>query len=262
MTDTDTSTADGDRTIASFTEVTRTYGGIPVVESVSVPIRSGVTAVIGPNGSGKSTLLGLLAGSIEPVEGAVDRAETRDGRGDRRVGYLPQAVPFRGSFTARETLAFYARFVGADPDELLASVGLSDAGGRRVEALSGGMRRLLGIAQATIGYPPLVVLDEPTSGLDPGMRERAFRVAAAAADDDTAVVVSSHELDLVGEYADRLLLLDRGRVAAADDVDSLLEDHDVSSVEGLYRSVVGSDSDEEGEPSEADHAVHVTGVSE
>jgi len=129
MTDTDTSTADGDRTIASFTEVTRTYGGIPVVESVSVPIRSGVTAVIGPNGSGKSTLLGLLAGTVEPVEGAVDRAETRDGRGDRRVGYLPQAVPFRGSFTARETLAFYARFVGADPDELLASVGLSGTRG-------------------------------------------------------------------------------------------------------------------------------------
>ena len=262
MTDTNTLTADGERRIASFTDVTRTYGGIPVVDSVSLSIRPGTTAVIGPNGSGKSTLLGLLAGSVEPVEGVVDRAETGDGRGERRVGYLPQDVPFRGSFTARETLAFYARFVGADPDALLASVGLTDAADRRVDALSGGMRRLLGIAQATIGDPPLVVLDEPTSGLDPGMRERAFRVAAAAADDGTAVVVSSHDLDLVGEHADRLLLLDRGGVAAADDVDSLFEDHDVSSVEELYRSVVASDSDGSGGSSEADHAVHVTGVSE
>lgn len=262
MTETGTQTADGDRTIAELTDVTRTYGGIPVVDSVSLSIRPGVTAVIGPNGSGKSTLLGLLAGTVEPVEGVVDRVGPGDEHGERRVGYLPQDVPFRESFTARETLAFYARFVDADPDAHIASVGLTDAVDRRVNALSGGMRRLLGIAQATIGDPPLVVLDEPTSGLDPGMRVRAFRLAAAAADGHTAVVVSSHDLDPVGEHADRLVLLDRGTIAAAGGVDSLFEAHDVSSVAGLYRSVVGSEPGGEGGSDDTDPAVHVTGVSE
>ena len=260
MTDTHTPSVDEDGTIAALTDVTRTYGGVPVIDSVSLSIRSGTTAVIGPNGSGKSTLLGLLAGTVEPVRGAVDRVDPGNESRGRRIGYLPQTVPFRGSFTARETLAFYARFVDADPDALLASVGLSDAGNRRVDALSGGMRRLLGIAQATIGDPPLVVFDEPTSGLDPGMRKRAFRMAATAADDDTAVVVSSHDLDLVGEHADRLVLLDRGAVAATGRVEALLETHDTSSVKALYRSVVGADSDAPEQTT--GEAVHVTGVSE
>lgn len=256
------STTEESPPIATLDGIGRTYGGVPVVESVSLSIPPGVTGVIGPNGSGKSTLLGLLAGVVEPVEGTVEHpidATTRDGR---RVGYLPQEVPFRGSFTARETLEFYARFVDADPDALLDSVGLSDAGDRRVDALSGGMRRLLGIAQATIGDPPLVVLDEPTSGLDPGMRERAFRLAAAAAATDTAVVVSSHDLDLVGAYADRLVLLDRGSVAATGSLAALFERHEVSTVEALYRAVVSGSPEDGGGPSDRDPDVHVTGVSE
>lgn len=252
-----------DQPIATLDGVTRTYGGIPVIKSVSLSISPGVTGVIGPNGSGKSTMLGLLSGVTTPVEGSVRRpATTETNRRGRRVGYLPQTVPFRGSFTARETVAFYARFLEADPDTLLEAVGLADAADRRVDALSGGMRRLLGIAQATIGEPPLIVLDEPTSGLDPAMRERAFRVAASAADDDTAVVVSSHDLDLVGAYADRLVVLDRGRVLTTGSVEALLERHDVSTVDTLYRTVVEDRPVESADRNGRDTAVHVTGVSE
>ncbi|WP_435075819.1 ABC transporter ATP-binding protein [Halorubrum sp. HHNYT27] len=257
--------------VASLSDATRTYGGVPVLDGVSLDIEPGVTAVVGPNGSGKSTLLGLLAGAVAPTTGTVTRAEVT---GSKPVGYLPQRVPFRDGFTARETLAFYARLVDDDPDAALERVGLGDAADRRVEALSGGMRRLLGIAQAILGEPSLVVLDEPASGLDPGMRERAFSAAACRADGDTAVVVSSHALDLVDVHADRVVILRRGRVATAGSLARLLDEHDAVDASELYRIVAGasgansddpdpgaaeSDADARGD---AEPDVHVTGVSD
>ena len=265
-----------DDPVATLSDVTRTYGGVPVLESVSLVVDPGVTAVIGPNGSGKSTLLRALVGATEPTAGEVRRPAAS---GPKPIGYLPQRVPFRDGFTARETVAFYARLVGDDPDEALGRVGLGDAGDRRVEALSGGMRRLLGIAQAVLGDPALVALDEPASGLDPGMRERAFRAAAERADGDTAVVISSHALDLVDDHADRVAVLRRGGVAAAGPVDRLLDEHGAADVTELYRIVTretgaragdeGPDDDErDGEGTDAGRRdgdepdVHVTGVSD
>ncbi|WP_096395989.1 ABC transporter ATP-binding protein [Halorubrum trapanicum] len=228
-----------ERALAAVDGVTRTYGGVPVLEGVSLSLEAGVTAVVGPNGSGKSTLLGVLAGAVEPTDGTVryPGGGPRSGS-EKRVGYLPQRVPFRDGFTARETLGFYAALCGGDPDAALADVGLADAAGKRVEDLSGGMRRLLGIAQATLGDPDIVVLDEPTSGLDPEMRERAFR-AAARAGDDAAVVVSSHDLDLVDAHADAVVVLRRGRVATSGPRDRLLDGHGVDDVGELYRAVAG-----------------------
>ncbi|WP_418286069.1 ABC transporter ATP-binding protein [Halorubrum sp. DTA46] len=269
------------RPIAALDDVTRTYGGVPVLDGASLAVEPGVTAVVGPNGSGKSTLLGLLAGTVTPTTGTVRRpgaGESGDGVGAAKpIGYLPQRVPFRGGFTARETLAFYARLVGADPDAALDRVGLSDARDRRVEALSGGMKRLLGIAQATLGDPSLVVLDEPASGLDPGMRERAFRTAAetaAGSDGGRAVVLSSHDLGLVDAYADTVVLLARGGIVAAGALDVLRAEHDVGDAAGLYRALAVGTGDEEPDESGVEtgdgsdgteggrETVHVTGVSE
>ena len=243
-----------DDTVASLSGVSRTYGGVPVLDSVTLDVSPGVMAVVGPNGSGKSTMLRLLAGAVEPTTGTVAVTESS---GPKPVGYLPQHVPFRDGFTASETLAFYARLVDADPDAALEQVGLTDAADRPVEALSGGMRRLLGIAQATVGSPPLVVLDEPTSGLDPGMRERAFRTATGVATDGTAVVLSSHDLELVDDHADSVVLLAGGQVAAAGSRSDLLDDYDVASVGELYRAVVGGSVATDESP-----GVHVTGVSD
>jgi ABC-type multidrug transport system ATPase subunit len=271
-----------DEAVAALSDVTRTYGGVPVLESVSLTVKPGVTAVVGPNGSGKSTLLGVLADATAPTAGEVRRPGAT---GPNPIGYLPQRVPFREGFTARETLAFYARLVGDDPHTALDRIGLGDAGDRRVEALSGGMRRLLGIAQAVLGDPSLVVLDEPASGLDPGMRERAFRAAADRADDDTAVVVSSHALDLVDDHADRVVVLRRGEVAAEGPLDRLLDEHDAADARELYRVVTGGtgalagddgegpegedEGDREGDDGEGESdgdepepTVHVTGVSD
>ena len=269
-----------ENTFVELRDVSRSYGGVTVLDAVSLSIGPGVTAVIGPNGSGKSTLLGIVAGAIDPVSGSVERSERRRERGSaaresvgtRSVGYLPQRVPFREAFTARETLGFYARLVGEEPEPFLEAVGLGDAADKRVEALSGGMRRLLGIAPATIGDPPVVVLDEPTSGLDPGMRERAFETAAEQAADDTAVVVSSHDLGLVDAYADRVAVLARGRVVASGDVDALCDEYGIDDGDELYRAAVGDvgsgvdggDGPDDANASDDEHSggVHVPGVSD
>lgn len=262
-----------DDTLAALRDVTRSYGGVAVLDAVSLGIEPGVTAIVGPNGSGKSTLLGVLAGVVEPTAGRVRRP---DAAGTKSVGYLPQRVPFREGFTARETLVFYARLADADPDAALDAVGLGDAADRHVEALSGGMRRLLGIAQAALGDPRLVVLDEPTSGLDPGMRERAFETAAVQADGDTAIVVSSHDLDLVDTHADRVAVLHRGRVVAIGDVDTLCDEYDVDGVDGLYQAATADatssrnadrdaddgTNDATGSGDERSGGVHVPGVSD
>ena len=255
--------------VAVVDDLTRTYGGVPVLDSVSITVEPGLTAVVGPNGSGKSTLLGALAGPIAPTAGEVRRpgVDRTEGNG-KPIGYLPQRVPFREGFTARETLAFYARLVDGDPDAALAAVGLTDAAEKPVEALSGGMKRLLGIAQATLGDPSLVVLDEPTSGLDPGMRERAFRTAADRATGDAGVVVSTHDLDLVDAHADRVVLLARGRVIAAGDLDALCDDRGVDTTAELYDAAmddvpVSEDGDDPSRGgNDGGRGVHVTGVSE
>jgi ABC-type multidrug transport system ATPase subunit len=257
--------ATSEHAVAVTDDLTRTYGGVPVLDSVSITVEPGLTAVIGPNGSGKSTLLGALAGTIAPTAGEIRHpgVDRTDGNG-KPIGYLPQRVPFREGFTARETLAFYARLVEADPDARLASVGLTDAAEKPVEALSGGMKRLLGIAQATLGDPSLVVLDEPTSGLDPGMRERAFRAIADQTTGDAGIVVSTHDLDLVDAHADRVVLLARGRVIAAGDLDALCDDRGVDTTAELYDAAVddASGSGDTEDASRDDNDVHVTGVSE
>jgi ABC-type multidrug transport system ATPase subunit len=266
-----------DRPLVRVDDVTRTYGGVPVVTDVSFDVRAGVTAVIGPNGSGKSTLLRTIVGETTPTDGTVRYHGPTTAR---PIGYLPQRASFRGSFTARETLAFYARLLGEHPDGYLERVGLSDAADRPVEALSGGMRRLLGIAQATIGDPPVLVLDEPTSGLDPGMRERIFELAGQYADTDAnasrnagpdtdagvntnaAVVVSTHDLELVDRYADRVLCLRHGSVAASGPLSAVYAHYDVDTAADLYRSIVNASSTEADAATDPAESVHVTGVSE
>ena len=228
------------------------YGDVDVLHDISVSLDSGrVTALIGPNGSGKTTLLRTLAGLQEPDAGSV-RYHGPDAV--REIGYLPQHPAFRPGFTALETLAFYSSLVGGDRDDArarLERVGLTDATDRPVEALSGGMTRLLGIAQATVGDPPVVTLDEPASGLDPGMSTRVFEIAAELAEDGTAVLLTSHDLELVERTADRIVLIDAGTVAEQGtpgeilgrlDADSLRETYEASITGDLYSVHVRSES--------------------
>lgn len=201
-----------DEPYLSTSELTKSYGGVTALDGVSVDVPgTAVTGLVGPNGSGKTTLLELLLGVERPTLGTV---EYRGPDAVRRFGYLPQRPTFRPGFTVAETVAFYAGLVGDDPDRLLEAVGLDEVPDRPVTGLSGGMTRLLGIAQALAGDPPVVVLDEPASGLDPAMSERIFAVVEEIAAEGRAVVLSSHELPLVERTADRLAVIESGRLRA------------------------------------------------
>lgn len=215
------------------------FGDVVALSDVSVAIQPGnVTAFVGPNGSGKTTLLSTLAGLLDPTGGTVTY---RGPEARRRIGYLPQQPAFRPRFTARETLAFYARLVEDDPDRLLERVGLGAVADRRIGALSGGMVRLLGVAQALAGAPPVVALDEPASSLDPAMSERVFDVAGDIAEEGRAVMLCSHDLALVERVADAVIVLDRGEVVATGSPDALRAEWGGPLVD-TFGEAIGSDS--------------------
>jgi ABC-type multidrug transport system ATPase subunit len=224
-------------TIVRLDGVSKSFGPVEAVSDVTLSISTGaVVAVIGPNGSGKTTLLRTLVGDLSPTSGSISYLGPDV---DREIGYLPQQSTFRPGFTAAETLAFYSSLVdGADPETLLDRVGLSAAADRNVEDLSGGMRRLLGIAQATVGDPPLVVLDEPASGLDPNMSASVFETAAEMAGSGTTVLLSSHDLALTEATADVVVVIDRGRVAASGSIETLCERFEADSLRGVLAAIV------------------------
>ncbi|MDG5775898.1 heme ABC exporter ATP-binding protein CcmA [Haloarculaceae archaeon H-GB2-1] len=198
------------------------FGKTDVLEDVTATVEPGqVVGLVGPNGSGKTTLLRVLAGLLGPTHGTV----TYGTDAERPVGYLPQTPAFRPRFTVAETLQFYADLARCERDvaDILDEVGLSAAADRRVEALSGGMTRLLGIAQATVGDPPLTMLDEPISGLDPEMADRIFQTVADLASEDGSVLLATHDISGLEAVADHVLLLDEGRIEASGSPASLRE---------------------------------------
>lgn len=225
--------------VAAVDSVGLSFGDVTVFADVSFAVDAGtVTAVVGPNGSGKTTLLRVLAGLLAATEGSVSVAAT----GDRPIGFCPQEAAFRSGFTVRETLSFFAALLdgGADVDGTISLVGLDDVADRRVGALSGGMTRLLGMAGAVLGDPPLLVLDEPASGLDPAMRSHVFETATAFADRGVAVVVATHHL-VGAETADRLLVLDRGGLVADTEPRSFVEAAGAATLEEAFRGTVGDE---------------------
>ncbi len=225
-------------TVLSTTGISHRYGKLSVLTDVGIEIPSGaVTAVVGPNGTGKTTLLRILLGQLTPTKGTVSYTGPSV---DRPIGYLPQQPSFRPQFTAAETLEFYGSLLGrsVEPTAALARVGLAAAADRRVEALSGGMRRLLGIAQSLVGEPPVVVFDEPASGLDPSMATRTFEILADRAADGTAVVVSSHDLGLVERFVDRVVVVHNGTIAADGSPGDLMAETETDSLWEVYDAVV------------------------
>ena len=214
--------------------VSRSFGDLDVLRDVSLSLASGtVGSVVGPNGSGKSTLLRALAG-LSPHGGTVELAAG----GPRAVGYLPQSPAFRPRFTVGETLEFYADLLAGevDVDAALERVGMAGAADRRTEALSGGMRRLLGIAQATLGDPPLLLLDEPTSDLDPRMTEHIFGVIEGIVSEGAAVLLATHDHRGV-ERSDRVFLLDEGHIVVSGSPGELRGDTD-SALDALFAEYV------------------------
>ena len=201
--------------------VRKVYGGREVVRDLSYRLVPGeVVALVGHNGAGKTTQIKMMLGLVRPDGGLLQvlGADPAQGRHARRaLGYLPESVQFHPSFTARETLGFYARLKGlpfGGHDALFARVGLADSADRPVRGYSKGMRQRLGLAQAILGQPSLLLLDEPTSGLDPALRRELYGIVADLAREGATVMLSSHALTELEGEAGRVIVMNRGRLIA------------------------------------------------
>jgi ABC-2 type transport system ATP-binding protein len=180
-----------------------------------------VLGLLGPNGAGKTTAMHLLLGLLLPTSGEIELfgRDPRERVVRARIGFLPEESPFPSRFTAEETLRFYGRLFripGAElrlrVDELLHRVGLHHARDRRLGEFSRGMKRRLGLAQALINDPDLLVLDEPTSGLDPIGTSDVKDLIRGVRSRGASVVLSSHLLSDLEAVCDRVVVLHQGRV--------------------------------------------------
>lgn len=203
--------------------VTKRFGPVVALDGVSLTVAPGeCVGLVGHNGAGKTTLFKLLLGLARPEGGKLcvlgsDPAGAHGARSRGAIGFLPENVAFDGAATGEETLTFYARLKGvadADVRRLLARVELSAAAGRRIGTYSRGMRQRLGLAQALIGTPRLLLLDEPTTGLDPQLRAGFYELIEDAKRAGAAILLSSHVLSELEGRVDRLLVLNRGRLIA------------------------------------------------
>lgn len=209
---------------------TKRYGNVEAVRDISLSLGQGeITALVGHNGAGKTTLIKLMLGLIRPTTGIVRVLGEDPATGDtsvrRRLGYLPESVSFHMALTGRETLAFYARLKRVDIkaiNDLFDHVGLSAASADRpIRTYSKGMRQRLGLAQALLGQPQLLLLDEPTSGLDPALRRNFWNLIADLRSKGTTILLSSHALTELEGRADRVVIINRGSKIADGTLDEL-----------------------------------------
>jgi ABC-2 type transport system ATP-binding protein len=198
------------------------YGARTVLDGVSLAIRGGeLVALLGPNGAGKTTTVEIIEG-YRRADGGTARVLGYDPSNGgpalrARVGLMLQGGGIDPRARPRETLQQYGRFHSdpRDADELLELVGLTTVAGTRYRRLSGGERQRLGLALALVGRPEVVILDEPTAGMDPEARATTRAIVADLRDRGAAVLLTSHDLTDVERLADRIVVLDGGRIVAA-----------------------------------------------
>ena len=213
------------------------------VSNVSIQVEPGtIHGLLGPNGAGKTTTLKMLLGLVRPTGGTFEVLGMDSTRpsGRRRLGFLPEQPYFPVNLTARQAMRFYGSLGGVDAAQipertaaLLARVGLTDAERTELSKFSRGMLQRLGIAQALLGNPDVVILDEPASGLDPVGQRDVRNLMLELRDKGVTVLLSSHQLSEVEAVCDQVTILNRGTVAAEGDINSLLNIDGRSSVRAL-----------------------------
>ena len=214
--------------------LTKSYEGVAALDSLNLRVpRNSIFGFLGPNGAGKTTTIKLLLGLTRPTAGSgtifeqdivQDSVDIR-----KRIGYLAQDPRFYEHMTARETLRFKARFYYSGPAgkietrvaETLELVGLSDKADRPIKGFSGGERQRLGIAQAQINYPDLLILDEPAAALDPMGRRDVLEVMERL-QQHTTIFYSTHILDDVQRVSDTVAILNHGKLVALAPIEELL----------------------------------------
>lgn len=213
--------------------LTKKYGHRAAVNQVSCTLSHGVYGLLGANGAGKTTLLRMICGILEATEGRVlyggSSIQELGAEYRRILGYLPQDFGYYPEFTAKRFLMYLAalkamRKAEAEEkvEELLKKVELSGEKGRKIKTFSGGMVRRLGIAQALLNDPEILILDEPTAGLDPRERIR-FRNIISSLSKNRIIILSTHIVSDVEYIADEILLMKGGALLAMGDIGQMLE---------------------------------------
>ena len=206
------------------------YGRRSAVDDVSLEVgRGDVVGLLGPNGAGKTTVIKMLLGLVRPDAGEAMLLgrPAADPAARARVGYLPELFRYQPWLRAAEVLALHVRLAGVDVPEAerrdrLALVGLAERAGDRVGGFSKGMQQRLGLAVALVARPEVVILDEPTSALDPVGRVDVRDIVSSLKAQGVAVLLNSHLIGEVERVCDRVVILDRGRVAASGTLAELL----------------------------------------
>jgi len=211
------------------------YGSVEALKGVDLYVDEGeLVGLLGPNGAGKSTLVKIAVGLVRATRGRAEVTGARAGSRAARahLGYLAELFRFPGWYTADEVLELHQRLAGsrggaAERRRLLELVALVDAADRRVDGMSKGMQQRLGISQALVGEPRVLLLDEPTSALDPVGRHDVREIIRQLRSHGTAVFLNSHLLSEVEQVCDRVAIVNRGRVIATGRLDELLGGHSV-----------------------------------
>jgi ABC-type multidrug transport system ATPase subunit len=209
-------------------KLTKTYSsGVQALREISLDVPNGMFGLLGPNGAGKTTLMKILATLLEPDSGTAEMNGIdliRDKHATRQMlGYLPQEFGLYPTLTAEQTLHYFAKLKGVHDkqervalvDALFDRVNLTGVRRQRVGGFSGGMRQRLGIAQALIGQPQLIIVDEPTAGLDPEERIRFHNLLAETAGEDAVVILSTHIVADVSSLCSQLAVIQKGAILAS-----------------------------------------------
>jgi ABC-type multidrug transport system ATPase subunit len=216
--------------------LTKTYsGGFKALDEVNLTITNGMFGLLGPNGAGKSTLMRILVTLMPFTEGEVlvDGKDIGNYRKEIRkmVGYLPQDFRFFAKLKSWEFLDYAARLAGMSSkrermervDEMLESVGLFEFRNRMANKLSGGMKRRLGIAQALIAHPKIIIVDEPTTGLDPEERIRFRNLLSVLGRSETIIILSTHIVGDISSTCKQMALLNEGSLIYQGTPDNLVD---------------------------------------
>lgn len=215
--------------------LTKTYpGGFKALDDINLTISNGMFGLLGPNGAGKSTLMRILVTLMESSEGQVlvNGMEIENHRKEIRkmIGYLPQDFRFFAKLKSWEFLDYAARLAGMSSrkerlervDEMLESVGLLEFRERMANKLSGGMKRRLGIAQALIAHPSIIIVDEPTTGLDPEERIRFRNLLSDLGRSETIIILSTHIVGDISSTCNQMALLNEGSLIYQGTPDNLV----------------------------------------
>ncbi|HWR75609.1 MAG TPA: ATP-binding cassette domain-containing protein [Thiobacillus sp.] len=226
--------------------LTKRYGDTDVVHGLDLTVRRGECfGLLGPNGAGKTTTLRLLLGLIEPDSGSIELAglavpqHAREAR--MKVGVVPQMDNLDPDFSVRENLFAYGRYFGMEKaaiaarvPELLEFAGLASKADAKIAQLSGGMKRRLTLARALVHDPDILFLDEPTTGLDPQARHLIWQGLRRLINAGKTIVLTTHFMDEAERLADRLVILDHGRVMTEGAPRALIESHIEPAVVEIY----------------------------